>query len=149
MALGKMIWSGATGWTDTETFERGLWLDGPKSVGGYMKKYKNLNLLSVYNSGHMVPYNRPQLALDLITRYLGNRTYMDVPLPKFKARRYERAELVPVQSEDIDSFSDSTNSSTTLSLSTILIPLIFLFLGICIGILATGLRHRKQGYEPL
>lgn len=137
MALNHMQWSGAKGWADVEVFQRGLWVDSPKSVGGYIKTYKNLHLLSVYNSGHMVPYNRPLLALDLITRFINGTSFMDAPIPSFKARYFERAK----EGIDDDDFH--------FYYKFVIAPLI-LVLGICIGMCITRHRHRKyEGYDEL
>jgi Serine carboxypeptidase len=97
MLLDSMDWDGAEGWASD--YERGLWFPdtatppdplSPAShhptshtFGGYMKRYHNLDFLIVYNSGHLVPFNQDKIALDLVTRFLGNRTFLDRPLPRF------------------------------------------------------------------
>lgn len=83
MLLDSMEWSGAAGWASTSEFERGLWLPGEEKFGGYIKHYRNLEFLIVYNSGHLVPFNQDEIALDLITRFLGGVSFLDKPLPKF------------------------------------------------------------------
>lgn len=76
-ALQKMDWSGTrevapsnhqasasptrNAWTEAP---RGLWIYN-NNPAGYTKSYMNLNLLTVYNAGHMVPYNQPGPALDI------------------------------------------------------------------------------------
>lgn len=90
LLLDSMEWSGAAGWADTMRFERGLWFPMPTKFGGYVKQYRNLEFLVVSNSGHLVPFNVDEIALDLITRFLGNVTYLDKPVPKFNiARRHQ------------------------------------------------------------
>jgi len=60
MLLDTMEWSGAEGWSNG-SFTRGLWLvdndqvRGKRQIGGYIKTYKNLDFVAVYNSGHLVP----------------------------------------------------------------------------------------------
>ena len=85
--LDNMIWSGSMGWNDASHYERGLWITryeaNSTTVGGYMKQYKNLQFQVVVNSGHLVPYNAPQTALELITRFLANESFIDKVLPKF------------------------------------------------------------------
>jgi carboxypeptidase C (cathepsin A) len=92
-ALRKMDWSGTrevapsnhqasptrNAWTEAP---RGLWIydDYP---AGYTKSYKNLNLLTVYNAGHMVPFNQPGPALDMLTRFLKGQDFYDRPLVSF------------------------------------------------------------------
>jgi hypothetical protein len=89
LLLDSMVWSGASGWSNINEFERGLWL--PKIVGqqlgGYIKQYQNLEFLVVYNSGHLVPFNQKEIAFELVTRFLGNDTFLDKPLPKFHIQR--------------------------------------------------------------
>lgn len=53
MCLDSMDWSGAKGWADQDKFTRGLWFadDEQKDLGGYIKKFKNLEFIVVINSG--------------------------------------------------------------------------------------------------
>ena len=87
MLLDGMKWSGADKW---KTAVRGLWMVRDQ-VAGYAKSHKGLDFVVVYNSGHLVPYNVPVPALDIITRLVTNQTFMDVPLPSLTmpARRVE------------------------------------------------------------
>lgn len=41
-----------------------------KSIAGYAKQVDNLYFVIVRNAGHMVPYDQPRVALDLITRFV-------------------------------------------------------------------------------
>mmetsp|Transcript_23272 Transcript_23272/g.50451 ORF Transcript_23272/g.50451 Transcript_23272/m.50451 type:complete len:578 (-) Transcript_23272:31-1764(-) len=78
--LNEMVWSGQSSWLDPYVTQRGLWLvDG--EVAGYAKDFRGLQFVVVYNSGHLVPYNVPRQALDLITRFLGSQPFADVDLP--------------------------------------------------------------------
>ena len=80
--LNEMTWSGQSKWLNPNVNKRGLWIvDG--EVAGYGKGYKNLQFVVVYNSGHLVPYNVPRPALDLITRFLGGKSFVDADLPIF------------------------------------------------------------------
>lgn len=79
--LDEMQWSGAQGWMDE--YSRGLWLPKEKQLGGYVRHYRNLDFVVVANSGHLVPFNEPDVALDLITRFVGNKTFADEDLPLF------------------------------------------------------------------
>jgi hypothetical protein len=94
-ALRKMDWSGSrdlapsnsqatptrNAWTEAD---RGLWLyEGYPA--GYTKAYKNLNLLTIYNAGHMVPYNQPGPALDMLTRFLKGEDFYDRPLVSYSS----------------------------------------------------------------
>jgi hypothetical protein len=79
MLLNSMEWSGASEWTKAP---RSLWVVGD-DVAGYSKRHKGLEFVVVYNSGHLVPYNQPVNALDLITRVLKNENFADYMLPSF------------------------------------------------------------------
>lgn len=79
--LDSLPWDGARGWM--QDYERGLWLPFEKTLGGYVKAFRNLEFLVVINSGHLVPFNRDRVALDLVSRFLANKSYLDRSLPKF------------------------------------------------------------------
>jgi carboxypeptidase C (cathepsin A) len=74
-------WSGAAAWKNPEKYRRGLWLptqeDDQQAVGGYSKEVQNLKFVIVVNSGHLVPLNRPVVALDLVVRLLEGETFID------------------------------------------------------------------------
>jgi len=81
MLLNSMKWSGQKAWA---VAGRGIWMmKSDETVAGYVKKYANLSFLVVKNSGHLVPYNKPMLALDLIERFLQDAPFLDIPLPSF------------------------------------------------------------------
>ena len=102
MALDSMEWDGASGWSDVNRFERGVWFPkAEKQMGGYIKQYQNLQFLVVYNSGHLVPFNQDEIALELVTRFLGNVSFLDKPLPKFHIHQLHPPESVHVQDTDI------------------------------------------------
>ncbi len=76
--LLDMDWSGHDDWKHANRY---LWMvDG--DVAGYAKTHKNLDMLLVLNSGHLVPYNVPIPALDLIQRLVDDRSYGDVLIPQ-------------------------------------------------------------------
>ena len=79
--LNDMDWKGADGWRKAP---RGLWVAPRKQVAGYTKEHLALQFVVVYNSGHLVPYNQPAHALDLIVRFLKNQSFADYPLPSFE-----------------------------------------------------------------
>jgi carboxypeptidase C (cathepsin A) len=79
MLLDGMEWSGSDEW---KTASRGLWMVD-EQVAGYSKSHQGLDFLIVTNSGHLVPYNVPIPALDLITRFVTNKPFSDIPLPSF------------------------------------------------------------------
>ena len=75
-----MDWSGTQDWVDPKVYQRALWMvnDYP---AGWSKTLHNLTFLVVYNSGHLVPYNVPVQALDLVERLVTNHSFNDVKIP--------------------------------------------------------------------
>mmetsp|Transcript_5224 Transcript_5224/g.9273 ORF Transcript_5224/g.9273 Transcript_5224/m.9273 type:complete len:697 (+) Transcript_5224:32-2122(+) len=112
-AIRKMDWSGTreaapsnnevssnrNAWTEAP---RGLWLyeDYP---AGYIKKHKNLGFLTIYNAGHMVPYNQPGPALDMLTRFLKGESFYDRPLVSFASS------LMPEEVSGVTSLTEKGN----------------------------------------
>ena len=44
-------------------------------LAGYSKTVKNFTQVLVRNAGHMVPYNQPKWAFDLIQRWTSNKKF--------------------------------------------------------------------------
>jgi hypothetical protein len=80
--LNAMTWTGAEQWTNAK---RGLWMVD-NTQGGWSKELGNLKFVTVYNSGHMVPYNVPAPAFDLLGRLLTNATFIDVELAQVRVK---------------------------------------------------------------
>mmetsp|Transcript_778 Transcript_778/g.1478 ORF Transcript_778/g.1478 Transcript_778/m.1478 type:complete len:392 (+) Transcript_778:802-1977(+) len=78
--LNGMEWSGSKDWLDPKAYERALWMVD-NYPAGWSKTLHNLDFLVVYNSGHLVPYNVPKQALDLVERLVSNQSFNDVPIP--------------------------------------------------------------------
>ena len=78
--LNGMDWSGHDDWLDPRAYRRALWMvdDYP---AGWSKRVKNLDFLIVYNSGHLVPYNVPKQAFDLVSRLVTKQPFGDVTIP--------------------------------------------------------------------
>jgi len=90
MVLNKMDWHRKDEWL---TADRGLWMVND-DVAGFSKTLDGLHFVIVYNSGHLLPNSNPQQALDLITRFTTNQSFLDVPLPRFDLTK-ERAASLP------------------------------------------------------
>jgi hypothetical protein len=82
LALNDMDWTGKDSWLEAK---RGLWMVN-NSEAGWSKEYENLSFVVVYNSGHMVPYNQPGPAFDLLTRFLVKTSFIDVELPQIRTK---------------------------------------------------------------
>ena len=77
-------WSGQQDWRDPQVTKWYNWFSGDQPAG-HTKKFKNLEFLVVYNSGHFVPINQAKHALDMISRLLDGKSFQDVELPRFVA----------------------------------------------------------------
>jgi hypothetical protein len=88
LALNEMKWKGSgEPWLNAP---RGLWMvDGHQA--GWSKEYGNLTFVTVYNSGHMVPYNVPEPAHDLLNRLLKHKSFIDLELPQVRVQPFQRA----------------------------------------------------------
>jgi len=88
MLLDSMEWKGQDGWPSAS---RGLWtVDNDRQVAGYSKEHENLSFVVVYNSGHLVPFNQPLAALDLVTRFTIGKSFADYELPSFEFAGQEK-----------------------------------------------------------
>lgn len=70
--LGNQAWSDKLEWEHQKEFaeqEIRTWkVDGKPA--GEVKNYKHFTFLRVYGGGHMVPYDQPENALDMLNRWL-------------------------------------------------------------------------------
>ena len=69
--LQELQWTGRDEWIKAQP---GVWLVD-RQPAGYIKTYKNLQSLLVLNSGHMVPMDVPKIALDMISKFLGDKEF--------------------------------------------------------------------------
>ena len=68
--LEKLPWSHRDDWVNAK---RSAWkskADPGDKISGYIKEYKNLLFLKVLESGHMVPMDVPEVALDMMRLFL-------------------------------------------------------------------------------
>lgn len=75
--MGSQNWIGKMELHQLQTWTK--WLGSDSQVAGYFVKYDGMSFATVKGAGHMVPKDRPQHALDLITAYLAG-----TPLDKIK-----------------------------------------------------------------
>ena len=82
LAIESMEWSGTNDWMDPNTTKWEQWIvDGQPA--GHVKRFNNLEFLVVYNSGHFVPINQAENALNMISRWLDGQPFGDKSLPMF------------------------------------------------------------------
>lgn len=146
LALDSMQWSGQSNWkmVDQPGAKRGLWrVPGDKHVepAGYVKTYKNLEFVTVYNSGHLMPTNRPNAALDLVTRMVTNQPLLDISLPIYTPQSFGLADSNPLTKlKEEAKYTLEAEQASTSNLVTILVSLL---IGFAVGNLAS--RKYKKG----
>ncbi|KAH7945868.1 hypothetical protein HPB49_016656 [Dermacentor silvarum] len=66
--VDSLQWSGSEEWSNAE---RKIWRshDGQR-IHGYAKNAKNCTLVLVRDGGHILPYDQPEAAYDMITRFI-------------------------------------------------------------------------------
>jgi len=127
--LNDMTWSGKRDW---KVSNRYLWMVGD-DVAGYVKTHKNLDMLMVQNSGHLVPYNVPVKGIDLIKRLTGDLPFGDILLP-----------TIELKGEDQKAGWEAQVSESS---STILVALVCFAIGVFLGFRCYLLSSRQ--YEPI
>jgi hypothetical protein len=138
LLLNKMEWSGSSEWTDAP---RGLWMvDGVQA--GWAKEYGHLSYVVVYNSGHMVPYNQPKPAFDMVKRLLTGASFLDIesPLIRVEAILPTRKAVAPVLSMSVSGSSSSLADGMMPhghNLATVVVSML-------VGALMTVLLLRRQ-----
>ncbi|KAG2735733.1 hypothetical protein G9P44_001947 [Scheffersomyces stipitis] len=71
--LGNHAWSDALEYEHHEQFEAAPfkpWYTFEGKLAGEVKNYKKFTFLRVYDAGHMVPYDQPENALDMVNRWV-------------------------------------------------------------------------------
>ena len=69
--LRELKWSGSNIYANTP---RSIWqVEG--EVAGYARKAKNLIQLMVRNAGHILPYDQPKWAFDMIQRFVQGKDF--------------------------------------------------------------------------
>ncbi|KAI8872623.1 peptidase S10, serine carboxypeptidase [Ramicandelaber brevisporus] len=72
----QMEWSGKRGFNNNTSV--GKWLvsannTAPVRHAGNVRSFGGLTFLRIFEAGHMVPYDQPELAFDMITRWLNQK----------------------------------------------------------------------------
>lgn len=123
--IKKLDWNGATGFENDEPYD---WIyDNEKS--GYIKTERNLTFVNVFDSSHMVPFDKPYVSRSLIDLLDGNfdmkaadksqnATIITYPLGVRKAVELEPIQSVttkpvPTGTEIIGSFTQFASSTAS------------------------------------
>lgn len=70
--LGNQAWTDKLPWSGQEKFaDQPIreWKVG-KEIAGEVKNYKHFTFLRIFGGGHMVPYDQPENALDMVNRWV-------------------------------------------------------------------------------
>lgn len=71
--LGNLAWSEELNYQDHEEFRDERlkpWYTKDQTLAGEVKNYKHFTFLRIYDAGHMVPYDQPENALDMVNRWI-------------------------------------------------------------------------------
>ncbi len=57
--------------------KRSIWkvANNDKEIAGYAKNYANFTQVVLRNSGHIVPFDQPRAALDMINRFINSLAF--------------------------------------------------------------------------
>ena len=159
LILNQMEWKGKDEWLDAP---RGLWKtdDYPS---GWSKEHEGLTFVVVYNSGHMVPYNQPGPAFDLVTRFLSRESFMDVDLPTFRFEPIDETTQIPnldktdvrVRPAAVDTSSDVNAPSLPRTnhidhlFETVGVAAVSMFAGFLLALYLLKRSPKSLGYQPV
>ncbi|KAI9501061.1 Alpha/Beta hydrolase protein [Coemansia spiralis] len=74
---GNKAWAEELEWSGKASFANetdSKWVVGDKAAGE-ARTHKNFSFVRVFGAGHMVPYDQPETALDLINRWINNKSF--------------------------------------------------------------------------
>jgi Serine carboxypeptidase len=167
LILNEMEWKGKKDWLDAP---RGLW-QVDNYPAGWSKEHEGLTFAVIYNSGHMVPYNQPGPAYDLLTRFLTKTSFIDLELPQIRIKplsshgslsdRISKVESASISLPEQPMFSWSkveitgfggSFSSVAKQHETALVAIVSMFVGFILAVLVMrrgggGRGRTAAGYQ--
>lgn len=158
LLLNNMEWSGKDGWMDAS---RGLWMvDGYEA--GWAKEFQKLYFVVVYNSGHMVPYNRPAQAYDLLERFLKGESFIDVESPQIRVKRSNGSPITspdtlasltmmgdyfPSLGKSAASITSGPSSSSSSRLELFAVASVSMLVGVLVTLLTMRMQRRRRQHQ--
>jgi hypothetical protein len=120
---------------------RSLWKFGEDVAGEYHNLDK-LSFLVVRNSGHLLPMDLPEVALDMLDRFLNQKPFNDVDLPS-EDEYYKKLLLLK------SSYAASENFQSSGSTVLIIFGLLITLFTVVLGIVFVNKRTNKETYQPV
>lgn len=141
--LNSMDWNGKHEWLDAP---RGLWMTNDYE-SGWAKEYNGLTFVVVYNSGHMVPYNQPVPAYDLLERFLRHDSFVDTELPQLRVKS-DKSVVFSMADNIVPLSSSSSIGGMNRGTESVVVVACIAFLA---GIVSTLLfvRGSRRGYQRM
>lgn len=107
--------------------ERSLWRFQNDVAGEYFTFDDAFSFLIVRNSGHLLPMDLPQQALEMMRRFLNDESFADTPLPSERSYKRETQQLTQQQQLAIDALLNDVGYVALFSSIMVL-----LFLTVCV-----------------
>ncbi|KAF9150581.1 Cell death protease [Linnemannia schmuckeri] len=132
--ISNMTWQGSQGFQDIRSIG---WKVEDKPAGEW-KQAKNLTYVLIYNSSHMVPYDVPLVALDMMNRFMG----LDTKLQTFTSSLESDADnAVPSGGEKIDISQPKSSVSANGSAALLFVVMV---IGVVIFVIVRKNQHQKK-----
>ncbi|KAF9339265.1 Cell death protease [Linnemannia elongata] len=132
--IANMTWQGSKGFQDTRSIG---WKVEEKPAGEW-KQAKNLTYVLIYNSSHMVPYDVPLVALDMMNRFMG----LDTKLQTFPSSlESDTDNAVPSGGEKVDISQPNSNGSANGSAALLFVVMV---IGVAIFVIVRKNQRQKK-----
>ncbi|KAG0300355.1 Cell death protease [Linnemannia gamsii] len=133
--ISNMTWQGSQGFQDTQSIG---WKVEDKPAGEW-KQARNLTYVLIYNSSHMVPYDVPLVALDMMNRFMG----LDTKLQAFTSSLESDINIpAPSGGEKVD--INQPNPNNTSSNGSAALLFVVMVIGVAIFVIVRRNRRQKK-----
>ncbi|KAG0297304.1 Cell death protease [Linnemannia gamsii] len=133
--ISNMTWQGSQGFQDTQPIG---WKVEDKPAGEW-KQARNLTYVLIYNSSHMVPYDVPLVALDMMNRFMG----LDTKLQTFTSSLESDIDnAVPLGGEKVDISQPKPSISSNSGSAALLF--VVMVIGVAIFVIVRKNQRQKK-----